>query len=93
MTDIAPGLCGGTEFSNARFLGDDKKAANVYANVEPLTAEDIADTIYWIATRPAHVNVNIVEMMPVAQAPSGLAAARATFGYETARNVPVECAP
>ncbi|KAF1051006.1 MAG: NADP-dependent 3-hydroxy acid dehydrogenase YdfG [Burkholderia gladioli] len=72
VTDIEPGLCGGTEFSNVRFRGDDEKAANVYANVQPLTAEDIADTIYWIATRPAHVNINTVEMMPVAQAPAGL---------------------
>lgn len=76
VTDIEPGLCGGTEFSNVRFRGDDEKAANVYANVQPLTAEDIADTIYWIATRPAHVNINTVEMMPVAQAPAGLAVHR-----------------
>ncbi|MGD3903310.1 SDR family NAD(P)-dependent oxidoreductase, partial [Xanthomonas citri pv. citri] len=72
VTDIEPGLCGGTEFSNVRFRGDDAKAANVYQNVQPLTAEDIADTIYWIATRPAHVNINTIEMMPVAQAPAGL---------------------
>ncbi|CAN0618623.1 3-hydroxy acid dehydrogenase YdfG [Burkholderia multivorans] len=76
VTDIEPGLCGGTEFSNVRFRGDDQKAANVYANVQPLTAEDIADTIYWIATRPAHVNINTIEMMPVAQAPAGLAVHR-----------------
>jgi 3-hydroxy acid dehydrogenase / malonic semialdehyde reductase len=72
VTDIEPGLCGGTEFSNVRYRGDDTKAANVYADVAPLTAEDIADTIYWIATRPAHVNINTIEMMPVAQAPAGL---------------------
>jgi len=76
ITDIEPGLCGGTEFSNVRFRGDDEKAANVYANVQPLTAKDIADTIYWIATRPAHVNINTIEMMPVAQAPAGLAVHR-----------------
>ncbi len=76
VTDIEPGLCGGTEFSNVRFRGDDEKAANVYANVQPLTAEDIADTIYWVATRPAHVNINTIEMMPVAQAPAGLAVHR-----------------
>jgi 3-hydroxy acid dehydrogenase/malonic semialdehyde reductase len=67
VTDIEPGLCGGTEFSNVRFKGDDAKAANVYKDVQPLTAEDIADTIYWVATRPAHVNINAIEMMPVAQ--------------------------
>ncbi|WP_244847189.1 SDR family NAD(P)-dependent oxidoreductase [Caballeronia sp. SL2Y3] len=67
VTDIEPGLCGGTEFSNVRFKGDDDKAASVYKDVQPLTAEDIADTIYWIATRPAHVNINTIELMPVAQ--------------------------
>ena len=68
VTDVEPGLCGGTEFSNVRFHGDDDKAAKVYADVQPLTAEDIADSVYWIATRPAHVNINTIELMPVAQA-------------------------
>ncbi|WJF90841.1 bifunctional NADP-dependent 3-hydroxy acid dehydrogenase/3-hydroxypropionate dehydrogenase YdfG [Paraburkholderia bonniea] len=67
VTNIEPGLCGGTEFSNIRFHGDDSKAANVYQNVQALSAEDIADSIYWIATRPAHVNINTIELMPVAQ--------------------------
>ncbi|VXC38442.1 L-allo-threonine dehydrogenase, NAD(P)-binding [Burkholderia sp. 8Y] len=67
VTDIEPGLCGGTEFSNVRFKGDDDKAASVYKDVQPLTPEDIADAIYWIATRPAHVNINAIELMPVAQ--------------------------
>ncbi|GAB5099145.1 SDR family NAD(P)-dependent oxidoreductase [Caballeronia sp. LP006] len=67
VTDIEPGLCGGTEFSNVRFKGDDDKASAVYKDVQPLTAEDIADAIYWIATRPAHVNINAIELMPVAQ--------------------------
>ncbi|UQP00522.1 SDR family NAD(P)-dependent oxidoreductase [Burkholderia multivorans] len=71
VTDIEPGLCGGTEFSNVRYRGDNEKAANVYANVQPLMPEDIADTVYWIATRPAHVNVNAIELMPIAQAPGG----------------------
>jgi 3-hydroxy acid dehydrogenase/malonic semialdehyde reductase len=72
VTDVAPGLCGGTEFSNVRFKGDDEKAAGVYRDVQPLTAEDIADSIYWIATRPSHVNVNTIELMPVAQSFAGL---------------------
>lgn len=67
-TDIEPGLCGGTEFSNVRFKGDDAKADAMYANVQPLTAEDIADAVVWVATRPAHVNVNILQLMPQAQA-------------------------
>ena len=76
VTDIEPGLCGGTEFSNVRFHGDDDKAAKVYADVQPLTAEDIADSVYWIATRPAHVNINTIELMPVAQSFAGLSVHR-----------------
>jgi len=77
VTDVEPGLCGGTEFSNVRFHGDDAKAANVYENMQPLTADDIADSIYWIATRPAHVNVNVIELMPVAQSFAALTIHRA----------------
>jgi len=73
VTDVEPGLCGGTEFSNVRFHGDDARAAKVYANVQPLTAEDIANSVHWIATQPAHVNVNRIELMPVAQSFAGLA--------------------
>ncbi|GGZ11037.1 SDR family NAD(P)-dependent oxidoreductase [Pseudoduganella plicata] len=66
-TNIAPGLCGGTEFSNVRFKGDDAAAAKVYEGTTPLTAEDIAATAYWIATLPPHVNVNVIELMPTCQ--------------------------
>jgi 3-hydroxy acid dehydrogenase/malonic semialdehyde reductase len=66
-TNIAPGLCGGTEFSNVRFKGDDAAAAKVYEGTQPLTAKDIADTAYWIATLPPHVNVNNIELMPTCQ--------------------------
>ena len=66
-TNLAPGLCGGTEFSNVRFRGDDDAAAKVYAGTHPLTAADIAATAYWIATLPAHVNVNHIELMPTCQ--------------------------
>jgi len=76
VTDIEPGLCGGTEFSNVRFHGDDDTAAQGYANGQPLTAEDIADSSYWLATRPAHVNINTIELMPVAQSFAGLAVHR-----------------
>ncbi len=76
VTDIEPGLCGGTEFSTVRYRGDSVKAESVYANVQPLTASDIADTVHWIASRPAHININTIEMMPVAQAPAGLAVHR-----------------
>ncbi len=67
VTDVEPGLCGGTEFSNVRFKGDDARAAKVYDGTQPLTADDVADTIYWVATRPAHVNINSVQMMPTCQ--------------------------
>lgn len=67
-TNIAPGLCGGTEFSNVRFKGNDDAAAKVYEGTTPLTAEDIAESAYWIATLPAHVNINYIEMMPSCQA-------------------------
>lgn len=66
-TCVEPGLVGGTEFSNVRFHGDDQKAANVYAGTQPLTAEDIADTVHWLATRPAHVTINAISMMPNCQ--------------------------
>ncbi|NOJ92282.1 SDR family NAD(P)-dependent oxidoreductase [Corallococcus coralloides] len=68
VTDIQPGLLGGTEFSHVRFRGDDAKAAALYDKTQPLTPEDVADTAYWVATRPAHVNINVISMMPVAQA-------------------------
>lgn len=76
VTDIEPGMCGGTEFSSIRFRGDESKAAAVYADLEPLTPDDIADAIHWVATRPAHVNVNSLQLMPVCQAPGPLAAKR-----------------
>ncbi|MFZ6646713.1 SDR family NAD(P)-dependent oxidoreductase [Undibacterium sp. TJN25] len=66
-TNIAPGLCGGTEFSNVRYKGNDAAAAKVYEGTQPLTAADIAETAYWIATLPPHINVNIIEMMPTCQ--------------------------
>jgi 3-hydroxy acid dehydrogenase/malonic semialdehyde reductase len=68
VTDIAPGLCGGTEFSTVRFHGDAEKAAGVYANTESLSAEDIAESVFWSTTLPAHVNINFIELMPTSQA-------------------------
>lgn len=67
VTNIEPGLCGGTEFSKVRFKEDTTKAAAPYQDIQPLTAEDVAETVYWLATRPAHVNINTIELMPVAQ--------------------------
>lgn len=67
VTDIEPGLCGGTEFSNVRFKGDDERAAGVYENIRFIRPEDIADTALWLYRCPAHMNVNTIEIMPVAQ--------------------------
>ncbi|MBV9405895.1 MAG: SDR family oxidoreductase [Acidobacteriaceae bacterium] len=67
VTDIQPGLCK-TEFSEVRFKGDKKRADAVYDGTVPLTADDIADAIYWVATRPPHVNINAMQLMPVCQA-------------------------
>ena len=78
VTDIEPGMCSGTEFSNVRFHGDDAKAAKVYEDVEAISPEEIADTVHWIATRPAHINVNTISLMPVQQAFAGLAIQRKT---------------
>ncbi len=67
VTNVEPGMCD-TEFSTVRFAGDTAKAAGVYAGMTPLSAADVADVVAWSVTRPAHVNVNTVELMPVAQA-------------------------
>ena len=70
VTDVEPGMCQGTEFSNVRFKGDDAKASAVYAGAAlggALTADDVAETVAWVAGRPAHVNINSVQLMPVCQ--------------------------
>lgn len=76
VTDIEPGLCGGTEFSTVRFHGDAERAAAVYDGVQPLTAEDVAEAVHWVSTLPAHVNINTIEMMPTCQAAGPLAIKR-----------------
>ena len=68
VSDVEPGLVGGTEFSVVRFRGDGAKAAKLYEGADALTPEDIAETIHWIATLPPRVNVNAIELMPVTQA-------------------------
>jgi 3-hydroxy acid dehydrogenase/malonic semialdehyde reductase len=80
VTSIEPGLCGGTEFSVTRFHGDADRAAGVYANTAPLTADDIAATVSWLLSLPPHVNINAIEMMPTCQASGGLAIARGAAG-------------
>ena len=67
VTNIAPGLVE-TEFSVVRFHGNAERAKQTYSNIKPLAAEDIAEIIYWTASRPAHVNINDVVITPTAQA-------------------------
>ncbi len=69
ISEIAPGMVRTDEFSTVRFGGDQEKADAVYAGVpDPLVAEDVADAIAWIATRPSHVNVDELVIRPRAQA-------------------------
>jgi NADP-dependent 3-hydroxy acid dehydrogenase YdfG len=69
IIEIAPGMVRTDEFSLTRFRGDEERAAKVYEGVaEPLTADDVADTIAWTVTRPPHVNVDLLVLRPRAQA-------------------------
>ncbi|MEV3909212.1 SDR family NAD(P)-dependent oxidoreductase [Streptomyces canus] len=69
VIEIAPGMVRTDEFALTRFAGDETKAAKVYEGVaEPLTADDVADTITWAVTRPSHVNVDLLVLRPRAQA-------------------------
>jgi NADP-dependent 3-hydroxy acid dehydrogenase YdfG len=76
ITEIAPGMVE-TEFSVVRFRGDKARADQVYAGVQPLAADDIADCIVWSVTRPPHVDIDVMVVRPVAQAAS----------YKVARNL------
>ena len=76
VSDVEPGLCGGTEFSEVRFSGDKTKAAKVYQGVTALSAEDIAESVAWIIGLPRHVNVNRIELMPTCQASAPFAIKR-----------------
>lgn len=76
VTDLEPGLVGGSEFSRVRFGGDAEKAAAVYAGTTPLSPQDIAEAVAWVIGLPRHVNINRMEMMPTCQAPGPLAIKR-----------------
>lgn len=76
VTDIEPGLVGGTEFSAIRFRGDAERAAKLYEGADALIPEDIAEAVFWAATLPPRVNINTIELMPVTQAFAPLAVAR-----------------
>ena len=69
VSEIAPGMVATEEFSLNRFGGDTERAASVYEGVpDPLTADDIADCVAWTVTRPAHVNIDLLVVKPLAQA-------------------------
>ena len=67
VTNVEPGLAE-TEFSIVRFKGDMEKAKNLYEGTNPITPEDIAETVLWCINRPAHININRIEVMPTCQA-------------------------
>lgn len=67
VSAVNPGMVD-TEFSLVRFKGDEERAKKVYSGLKPLSAEDIAETIFWVASRPAHVNINDIIIMPAVQA-------------------------
>jgi 3-hydroxy acid dehydrogenase/malonic semialdehyde reductase len=76
VTDVEPGLVGGSEFSAVRFGGDVGRAAKVYEGADPLVPEDVAEAVHWVATLPPRVNINVLEMMPVSQSFAPLAITR-----------------
>lgn len=76
VTDIEPGMVGGSEFSKVRFNGDESRAAAVYAGITPLSPEDIAETAAWLISLPRHMNINRIEMMPTCQATAAFAVKR-----------------
>ncbi|MCP3898873.1 MAG: SDR family NAD(P)-dependent oxidoreductase, partial [Desulfobacteraceae bacterium] len=79
VTNIEPGIAD-TEFSKVRFHGDQEKADSVYTNTLPLVAQDIAETVFWSVSRPSHVNINSIEVMPTCQACGPLAIHRENKG-------------
>jgi NADP-dependent 3-hydroxy acid dehydrogenase YdfG len=68
VSEVAPGMVATEEFSLVRFAGDAERAAAVYAGVQALTADDVADAVVWVASRPAHVNIDLVQLTPQQQA-------------------------
>ena len=75
VTSIEPGMVE-TEFTLVRNGGDQAASDALYANMDPMTAEDIAETVWWVATLPPHLNINALELMPVSQSFAGFAVTR-----------------
>jgi serine 3-dehydrogenase len=76
VTSIEPGMAE-TEFTLVRTGGDQEASDTLYGGADPMTAEDIANTLYWVATLPPHININALELMPVRQSWAGFQVARA----------------
>jgi serine 3-dehydrogenase len=75
VTSIEPGMAE-TEFTLVRNGGDQAASNALYAGLEPMTSEDLAETILWVASRPAHLNINALELMPTRQSWAGFAMTR-----------------
>ncbi|MEN3162230.1 SDR family oxidoreductase [Tistrella mobilis] len=75
VTSIEPGMAD-TEFSTVRFGGDKERAAKVYEGMTPMSADDIANVIHWVSKTPRHLNINVLELMPVMQAFNAFAVKR-----------------
>lgn len=75
VTSIEPGMAE-TEFTIVRTGGDQAASDSLYANMDPMTAEDLADTIWWVATLPPHLNINTIELMPTSQSFAGFTVTR-----------------
>lgn len=75
VTSIEPGMVE-TEFTIVRTGGDKAASDALYANMDPMTGEDIAETIWWVATLPPHVNINTLELMPTSQSFAGFSVSR-----------------
>jgi len=75
VTNIEPGMAE-TEFTLVRTGGDQAASDKLYAGAHPITGRDIADTVWWVASLPPHLNINRLEVMPVSQSPAGLQIAR-----------------
>lgn len=67
VTNVEPGLVGGTEFSTVRFKGDNDKVDKIYEKANSLQPEDISRTVVWLLEQPEHMNVNQIEIMPTSQ--------------------------
>jgi NADP-dependent 3-hydroxy acid dehydrogenase YdfG len=79
VSNLEPGMCE-SEFSLVRFGGDQARYDATYAGTDPIQSRDIAETIFWIMTQPAHININSLEIMPVCQSWAGFAVERTPQG-------------